>query len=165
MSGNLEGLGNLGLSWCSTAAASFGLLLQMGDVDQSLKALTELAKLPALRPQLLTVMVRDGINNGTVELAYAMVTQLFELTHALEPGSKPQIPISELSVSSGDLLRTSLQLLSVPSIDDTSAQRQLDCCIGQPCDWSHITTEEGFNGLQTAGFHHAIPTSLVLLNC
>jgi hypothetical protein len=129
----------------------------MGDLDHCQNLLTKLTKCPGLHAQLLTVLVRDAINNGTVELAHAMVTRLFELTHALKAGETPQVPISEMSVSSGDLLRTSLQLLALPRAEGTSAQQQLDCYIGQPCDWSHITQDEGFGGLENAGLDLLYP--------
>jgi hypothetical protein len=129
--------------------------VQMGNTGQAVTALEALARLPGFQPGTLTVLVKDALHTCGLPIARAVVCQLFELCHA-ESGCTAPVDASQLFVSTGDLLRTLVQLHALPKNSEGIAIEQLEQCIGQPCDWQHLHLEDGKEELEKAGMLHGL---------
>ena len=97
---------------------------------------------------LLVVLVKDALRSSSLDIARTIVRQLFELCNA-DAGDAPDVDVSQLSVTTGDLLRTLVQLHAVSGNAHETAHEQLECAIGQPCTWTHL--HKGSDELEQAG--------------
>ena len=104
--------------------------------------------MPHFPPGLLVVLVKDALRSSSLDVARTIVRHLFELCNA-DAGDVPDVDMSQLSVSSGDLLRTLVQLYAVSGTADETAHEQLERAIGQPCTWTHL--HKGSDELEQAG--------------
>ena len=128
------------------------LSLQVASTDGAVEQLTWLCQQPKFDVKLLNVIVKDAMQSASLPLARAVVRKLFDLCHA-GAGEKPAIDASTLSLTSGDILRTLIELYAIPEGSDESARAQLERSIGQTCLWEHVAGGDGIGQLNEAGVH------------